>query len=374
MNFDFSEDQKFLKDQADKFLSERCTLKTVRAVMEGGAPYDKALWAGIVEMGWTGTVIPEAYGGLGLGYLELCVIAEALGRALAPVPFSSSVYLATEALLLAGSEAQKQEYLPKLASGASIGTFALAEQTGPVTPRRVTARFANGKLEGTKIAVPDGLAADFCIVAARTEEAGDRSLSLVLVDLTGPGVTRRAEESIDPTRPLTEIRFSGAPATLLGKLGDGWAMTRNLFDRAAVLTAFEQVAGTERVIEMTRDYVLNRYAFGRSLGSFQAIKHKLADFYAAGVLARSNAYYGAWALSNNAAELPLAAAGARISACAAYDLASQEGLHLHGGVGFTWEYDCHIFYRRARQLALGLGAPRVWKERLVSELEKSNAA
>ena len=375
MNFDFSDDQKMLRDQAHKFLSEKCTTKTVRKVFEGEHGYDKDLWKQIAEMGWHGTAIPEEFGGLGLGYLELCVIAEELGRALAPVPFSSTVYLFAEAVLAAGTDEQKKKYLPKIASGELIGTFARSEGAGAVTPKSIRTTFKGGKLSGKKIAVVDGMDADFAIVLARSsDEAGERGTALAIVDLKGAGVKRRAEDSIDPSRKHAEITFDGASAEALGKAGEGWSHTSNVLNRAAIMTAFEQVGGSDSCLAMAKDYAMQRYAFGRLIGSYQAIKHKLADMYVNTELARSNAYYGAWALSTNARELPLAAAAARVSATQAFDYASKENIQTHGGIGFTWEVDCHLYYKRSRELGLSLGPQRTWKDKLVTELELSNAA
>ncbi len=375
MNFDFSDDQKLLKDQARKFLAEKCTAKTVRKVLEGTQGHDAALWKQIAEMGWLGTAIPEEFGGLGLGYLELCVVAEELGRALAPVPFSSTVYLFAEALLAAGTDEQKKKYLPKVAEGSLIGTFARSEGAGAVTPKSIRATFKGGKLSGKKIAVGDGIDADFAVVLARaSDEPGERGLALCVVDLKSAGVTRRVEDSIDPSRKHAELTFSDAPAEALGKAGEGWAITQRVLDRAAIMTAFEQVGGADACLAMAKDYALQRYAFGRLIGSYQAIKHKLADMYVNTELARSNAYYGAWALSTGARELPLAAAAARVSATQAFDYAAKENTQTHGGIGFTWEVDCHLFYRRSRELGLCLGAQGSWKNKLVTELELSNAA
>jgi len=375
MNFDFSDDQKMLKDQARKLLTEKCTSKTVRKVLESEAGHDAALWKQAAEMGWLGTAIPEEFGGLGLGYLELCVIAEELGRALAPVPFESTVGLFAEAVLLAGSDEQKKKYLPKIAEGSLIGTFARAEGPGAVTPKSVRATFKGGKLSGKKIAVIDGMDADAAVVLARaSDEAGERGLALCIVDLKGAGVSRRTEDSIDPSRKLAEIAFAEAPAEALGKTGEAWSIANRVLDRAAVLTAFAQVGGADACLEMAKGYATQRYAFGRLIGSYQAIKHKLADMYVNTELARSNAYYGAWALSTNARELPLAAAAARVSATQAFDYAAKENTQTHGGIGFTWEVDCHLFYKRSRHLALSLGSQRTWKDKLVTELELSNAA
>ncbi|HEX4534065.1 MAG TPA: acyl-CoA dehydrogenase family protein [Rhizomicrobium sp.] len=375
MNFDFSDDQKLLRDQARKFLGEKCAPKTVRKVYEGGGGYDRALWKAVADMGWMGTAIPEEYGGLGLGYLELCVVAEELGRALAPVPFSSTVYLFAEALLVAGSEEQKKKYLPKIASGELTATFARAEGPGAVTPKSIRVSFKGGKLSGKKIAVADGVDADVAIVLARgSDEPGERGVALAIVDLKAAGVKRRAEDSIDPSRAHAEITFDGAAAETLGKIGEGWSIAERVLNRAAVLTAFEQVGGADVCLDMAKDYAKTRYAFGRQIGSYQAIKHKLADMYVNNELARSNAYYGAWALSTDAPELPLAAAAARVSATQAFDYAAKENVQTHGGIGFTWEADCHFYYKRSRELGLVLGPQRTWKDKLVTALELSNAA
>jgi alkylation response protein AidB-like acyl-CoA dehydrogenase len=369
MNFDFSDDLKQLREQARKFLRERCPATAVRRVLEGPEPYDRRLWDEIAAMGWTGAAIPEAYGGAGLGHLGLCVLAEELGSALAPVPFSSSVFLASEAILTAGSEAQKRAWLPRLAAGGVIGTLALAEGAGKADARKLRTTFRNGVLSGEKLPVPDGDVADLAIVVAQ----GERGTVLALVDLKSAGISRAPVETIDPTRSHARIAFTDTPAEALSAPGEGEALLRRIQDRAAVLFAFEQVGGAQRSLEMARDYALDRYAFGRPIGSFQAIKHKLADVYVATELARSNAYYGAWALARNAHELPVAAAAARVSANEAFFLAAKENIQVHGGMGYTWEFDCHLYYRRAKLLSLVLGSTRLWKDRLITELETANA-
>ncbi len=365
MNFDFSEEQKLLQKTVRDYLTERSPLQVNRNVLEAdGVHYDAELWKGAAEMGWLGAAIPEQHGGAGFGHLELVLIAEELGRSLAPIPFGSSVYLASEAILLAGKSEQQAKYLPGLASGERIGTFALVESPGQPDPAKIATRFEGGKLNGTKIAVADGSAATLAIVLARTGQ----SLSLAIVELDGRGVERTASPSIDPTRSVAEIRFSDAPAELLGGEGEGEALTERLLDRAAVLLAFEQLGGAERAFEMTREQTMSRYAFGRPIASFQALKHRMADLYVAVELSRSNCYYGAWALENDADELGLAACNARVGACQAGELSSQEMIQLYGGVGYTWEYDCHLFYRRAKHLAVVLGASSYWREKLIQRL------
>ncbi len=260
MNFDFSDDQKQLRDQARKFLTEKCSPKAVRAVLDGKAPYDKELWKGLAEMGFLGVAIPEEFGGAGAGHLELCVIAEEMGRALAPVPFSSTVYLAAEALLIAGSDAQKRKWLPAIASGEAIGTLALFEGKGNPSPQAIKLDASGGSLNGVKKPVADGAIADFAIVAARTGSSGrETDISLFLVDMKGGGVEAKDLTNLDPTRGQAELTFKSCKAEPLGRAGDGWSILSQVLDRAAVLIAFEQVGGSDRALEMGRDYALDRY-------------------------------------------------------------------------------------------------------------------
>ena len=370
MNFDFSDAQKALKQQTRGFLRAACDTTVPRRVLEDpDESFARELWQQICANESPGIAIPEEYGGIGFGYLELCVVAEEIGRAIAPVPFSSSVYLATEAVLLAGSEDQKQQLLPKLAAGERIGTFALSEGPGQATEANLQTTLKDGRLSGTKVPVPDGDIADFCVVTAR--DGGGTSLALV--DLGGDGVARQSVDTLDPSRSHARITFDGAEAQLLGEPGQGWALKDRVFDRAAVLFAMEQLGGADACLEMAIGYAKGRYAFGRPIGSFQAIKHKLADMYIKNELARANSYYGAWALSTDAPELPVAAAAARVAATQAFHFASKENIQTHGGIGFTWESDCHLYYRRSKLLALSIGSERVWKDRLISGLEEEAA-
>jgi alkylation response protein AidB-like acyl-CoA dehydrogenase len=366
MNFDFSDDSNQLRDQASRFLAEQSGPKQVRAVLEGAAPYDAALWRGMAEMGWLGAAIPEQYGGAGLGHEALCVLAEEIGRAVAPVPFFSSIYLAAEAIRLCGSPEQRAAWLPRLATGQAIGTLAWAEGPGNPSTEHLATRYEAGRLTGVKLPVPDGGIADLAVVVARNA-AGDAVLALL--DLNGPGVVRETLATLDPTRNQARITLDRAPAEALPN-----ADLHRILNGAAVLLAFEQLGGATACLDMAVAFARERYAFGRPIGSFQAIKHKLADVYVANELARSNAYYGCWALATDAAELPLAAATARVSATEAFHLAAKENIQTHGGMGFTWAADCHLFYRRAKLLGLCLGAAPLWKQRVVAELEARNAA
>ena len=290
MNFDFSEDQKFLGNEARKFLNAECTTAHVREVLNNdNMSHHAGVWQKVVEMGWLGTAIPEEFGGLGLGSLELCILAEEMGRALAPVPFSSTVYFFAEGLMLAGSDQQKAAILPGVASGDVIGCYALSEGPGKVDTAKLKTTFDGSKVSGTKVPVTDGDIATHALVLAK-EGSG---ASLVLVDLNGPGVKRIAVSTLEPTRSHAEIEFNGAPGQRVGEAGDGARLNDEILDRAAVLLAFEQLGGASRCLEMATDYAKERYAFGRPIGGNQAIKHKLADMYVKNEVARSNAYYGA---------------------------------------------------------------------------------
>ena len=372
MNFEFNDDQRMLRDQARRFLLDKSSPAVVRETLETDQAYDKDLWRQFGEMGWLGAAIPEVYGGSGLGHLELCVIAEELGRALAPTPFASSIYLGAEALMTAGSEEQKQSYLPDIATGAAIWCLALSEGPRPATEKNITTSVSDGKLSGEKLPVADGDIADRAIVVTKDGDSDGALAGLYIVDLNGAGVERTTVDSVDPTRSQARLVFRDAPAEKLGD--EGWPLLERIQDRAAVLMAFEQVGGAEVAMEMAKEYAMGRYAFGRPIAGYQAIKHRLADMYIQTELARSNCYYGAWALSTDAAELAVAAATARVSATEAYHFASKENIQIHGGMGFTWEFNCHLYYRRSRNLALALGSQRRWKDRLIRALERRNAA
>ncbi|MFM9853589.1 MAG: acyl-CoA dehydrogenase family protein [Sphingomonadaceae bacterium] len=361
MNFQFSEDAEALRDQARKFLDAKSTRDKARAVMDGSAASDAGLWQEIVALGWTALRIPDEHGGLGLSVLELCVLAEEVGRALSPVPFTSSVLLATEALLIGGTDAQKAKWLPKLADGSAIGTVALGEGTAAAPGGKSSLTVSGGKISGAKLPVQDAELADFVIVSGAD--------GLYLVDMTAAGITREAVNTIDLVRKSGKISFADTPA---GALSGGRETLESFLQSSAVLLAFEGVGGADAAMEMAVAYAKDRVAFGNKIGGYQAVKHRCADMYIKNQLARSHAYYGAWALLTGAPELAQAAAGARVAAIDAFQFAAEENVQLHGGIGFTWECDCQFFYRRARLLALTLGSKAHWADRLVRGLEQRN--
>jgi acyl-CoA dehydrogenase len=371
MNFQFSDEAESLRTQARKFLAEQSDRSKARAVMNGAATHDGDLWARIVGLGWTALRIPEAHGGLGLSVLELCVLAEEAGRTLTPVPFTSSVLMATEVLLASDSDAAKSAWLPRLADGSAVGTVAWMEGRTAVPTAAPRVVLDKGTLHGTKMPVADGSVADFIILTAQA--ADTQELAICLVDLADRTVARDSLDTIDLVRLSAKITFDATPCVVLAQGADAEKLRDHFLHSSAVLLAFEGLGGADAAMEMAVGYARDRVAFGRKIGSYQAVKHRCADMYIKNQLARSHACYGAWALSTGAAELPLAAAGARLSALDAYRFAAEENVQLHGGIGFTWESDCQFFYRRARLLALSLGSRGFWADRLVRVLENRNA-
>jgi acyl-CoA dehydrogenase len=356
MNFDFSDEQKQFGEQVRRMLATVSPLAEARRALDGAIAYSTPVWRCLADLGCQAILIPERHGGLGLSPLELCVAAEEIGRALAPVPSLPSIYLCAEAIRLFGTPAQQADWLPRLADGSAIGTFAIAE--GPVVTR-----FAAGRLSGIKRPVPDAMVADVAVVLAHGHQG---EFALLLAPLDQPGIVREPLANVDPARPVGALHFDEAVAERLG--GADAAAWETLRDRAAILLAFEQVGAADRALEMARDYALERKSFGRPIGSYQAIKHKLATVYARNQIARSHAYYGVWALTRAPDRVPLAAAAARVAATEAFAYAAQENIQTHGGIGFSWDSDCQLFYRRARQQALMLDPVPVWKSRILAAL------
>lgn len=379
MNFDFSPEQHALRDAARRFFAERVAFDDLRRRHDAGDGqlFDPALWKAMAGLGWLGAAIPEDLGGAGLGVLELCVLAEEAGRCLAPVPLVLSSGVAAEAIRRHGSEAQQQRLLPRIADGSLLATLAIAEGPGATQPGRLQASYspASGTLNGRKLPVPCAAEAGVALVACRVGE-DRKATGFALVDLSQPGVRITPLDHFDPFRTQAQVDFVDAKAEPLGAPMQDAALLDAIIDRAAVLTAFEQLGGADACLQMARDYALERRVFARAIGSFQAIKHRLADMATKIELARSNAWFAAWALGQVDAGtpdtvpggFPLAAATARISAGEAFDFASRENLQIHGGAGFTWEGNCHPYYSRARNLAVWLGGEPVWAQRLVAAL------
>ncbi|MEZ4218500.1 MAG: acyl-CoA dehydrogenase family protein [Myxococcota bacterium] len=364
MNFAFTEEQQELRETARAFLAEHASSERVRAAMESERGWDDALWRQLgSELGWTAVHIPEEYGGLGLGYVELVALLEIMGEHLVCSPYFATLAFGANALLVAGSEAQKQEWLPKIAEGACTATLAMTEPNGRWDARGIEATLARDGdafvLRGTKRYVVDGHAAELLVVAARTPgSAGEQGVSLALVPADAAGVERKALPTVDQTRRQAEIAFHDVrvPAdALLGAEGAAWPALSRVLDLAAVALAAEQVGGAQRALDMAVAYAKERVQFGRVIGSFQAIKHKCADMMVAVEAARSGLYLAACAAAEGTDDLPRMASLAKAYCSDAYFRCAADDIQIHGGVGFTWEYDCHLHFKRAKSSETLLG-------------------
>ncbi len=364
MNLDFTDEQYELRDAVRKFLSNEHPVGQARDNIDGKKLYSEAVWDGLASMGVTALMLPESCGGHGMGALELCVVAEEIGRQNACVPLASSLYLAVQAVLLGSSEAQQQEWLTPVSTG-TIATLAapLDSNAGDKILAQVPT-FDGQNLNGTAAVVADGAIAQIAVVLAK-DSAGQAVLVLTKLD----GVARRTLDCVDNSKPFAELKFNNTAAVALDGGKDALAVLEQVRYRAAVLVAFEQLGGADMALEISAAYARERKAFGKPIGVYQGIKHKLADMFTANQVARSHCYYGAWALNTDAPELAKAAAGARVTASNAFTLAAQEAIQVHGGMGFTWEVDCQLFYKRARQLGVMLGSVHEWREILARELE-----
>ena len=362
MNFGFSAEQDTIRETLARLLGDHATLAVAHQRLDEAEGFDAATWSALAQGGWLGLAIAEDDGGSGMGAVELAILAEEIGRSLAAVPFGAVLGVAVPAIQSAGTDSQRGTLLPAIAEGRAIITVALSE-AGGLAPRTATAQVAGGRLSGTKTPVFFAADATQALVAA-TDEGG--TVRLWLADLAAPGVTIRPLDPIDTTRPAAEIGFDATPVELLP--GSDPAAIQRLLEGAAVVAAFEQIGLAARALALTTAYVRDRQAFGRPIGSFQAVKHRLADMFARIELARSNAFFGAWALASGDARLSEAAAVARLTALDAVQFATEESIQLHGGIGFTWAADPHLFLRRGWQLKAELGPADAWRDRLIDNL------
>ena len=373
MDFSFNEEQEELRSIARAFLEERADSEWVRKAMETELGFDPGLWESISsELGWTAVHIPEDYGGLGLGHVELGSLMEIMGSQLLCSPFLSSIGLGANALLAAGSEEQKKEYLPAIAEGAFRAALAYSGESGVHSFDSITTVLRTEGdelvLDGAHGFVVDGHTADGLIVAARAPgSSGEDGVSLVWVPAESEGLTRTPRPTLDQTRRLSEIRMDAVrlpKSALLGEAGSAAAPLANALACAATALACEQVGGAQRCLDMAVAYSLERVQFGRPIGSFQSIKHKCADMMIAIECARSAAYYAACECDEQTSEMMLNASLAKASASDTYFQCASESLQIHGGVGFTWEYDVHLHFKRAKATETLLGDPAWHREKV----------
>jgi alkylation response protein AidB-like acyl-CoA dehydrogenase len=369
VNFAFSEEQEELRRTVRAFLEDKSSSAEVRRLMETEEGYDPAVWEQMgSQLGLQGLAIPEEYGGSGYSYVELIVVLEEMGRALLTAPYFSTVALAANAILHSGDDAAKKELLGGIASGETIATVAMTEDNGRWDAEGITATATKSgdgyTIDGHKMFVLDGHTANLIIVAAKT---GD-NISLFTVAGDASGLTRTPLATMDQTRKQARLEFSGTPAKLLGTEGEGWPVLSRVLDLAAVALAAEQVGGAQKCLEMSVDYAKVRVQFGRPIGSFQAIKHKCADMLLEVESAKSAAYYAGWAAAELNDELPTVASLAKAYCSDAYFHAAAENIQIHGGIGFTWEHDAHLYFKRAKSSQLLLGDPTYHRELLAQRI------
>ena len=364
-DFAFSEEQDALRATVRRFCDERSASAEVRRLMDTTEGFDPDVWKQLgAELGLTGIHIPDEFGGSGFTFVELGIVLEEMGRALLCAPFFSSICLGANAILNAGTDDQRQELLPGIASGEVRATLAFTEPSGDWTLDGITLRAEGGKLTGTKTYVLDGHTADLIVVAARE---GD-GISFFTVPGDAGGLTRTALGTLDMTRKQAELVFDGVQASPLGESGAGADALRKTLEQAAVCLASECVGGSEKTMDMAVQYAKDRYQFGRPIGSFQAIKHKCADMLLRLESAKSAAYYAAWAATEDNEELSVAASLAKAYCTESYFANSRENIQVHGGIGFTYEHDAHLYYRRAKTCELFLGDPTYHRELIATNL------
>jgi alkylation response protein AidB-like acyl-CoA dehydrogenase len=363
MDFGLSEEQQQLKESARAFLSGECPTTFVRKVMASDDGYPRELYAHIAKLGWTGLIVPEKFGGAGLGMLDMAMILEEGGYAAMPGPFLFSSALAASALKLGGSEQFNSKWLPAISNGTAIGTVAVVESAGSIDPRDIksvaTKDGTGWRLDGVKMFVPYANVADFIVVAAKH----DSDIFLFVVEAKSPGVTIRSLKNLDLTRRVSSVELKSVPAE---QLSGGAGLFAKLIDVAAVAVAADSLGGTERALEMAVDYSKVREQFGKPIGSFQALKHAAAEIVADLEPARAMLWYAAYAQDTGGVDASRTAAMAKARLCDIYSRGTDRAVLMHGGIGFTWEHDMHLWFKRARFNESCFGSPAFHRERVAT--------
>jgi alkylation response protein AidB-like acyl-CoA dehydrogenase len=352
MQFGLSDSQQLLRDNARRFFATECPMARVRRLIESDTAHDPDLWSKMAEQGFTGIIFPEEYDGAGLGTVELILLMEEAGRALLPGPFFSTVVLAGGVWGAIGSAEQKKRYLAPICRGEQCSTVAILESSANWGLSSAQISAVNGKLNGEKLFVPDAAVADSLIVVARN--------GVFAVDADAPGIHIEPMLTMDLTRKLYSVRFENTPAE---KLGDPAGFEKPLDVSTAALAA-EMVGGMQRTLDITVEYAKTRKQFGKPIGIFQAVQHQCADMYLETESSRSAAYYAAWTLEENAPDAALAVSIAKMYASDASRAVGNRGIQVHGGMGFTWENDLHLYYRRAKASETMFGDATFHRERI----------
>jgi alkylation response protein AidB-like acyl-CoA dehydrogenase len=360
MNSWFSDEQLALREMVSQFLQDKSSSATIRQLMETREGFDRAVWKEMGGMGLQGLHIPEVYGGQGATFLEMGITMEEMGRRLFCGPYFSSVCLAANAILNVGSEDDKGEFLPEIAAGGTVAALAFMEREGKwgadgigITYQKSQRGFS---LSGEKLYVIDGHIADLLVVAARVPgSAGTDGISLFVVTGDAPGLTRTLQTTMDMTRKQSMLELTNVTGRILGDEGAGWEGLSKTLDQAAVCLSMEMVGGAEEVLEQAVSYAKTRMQFGRAIGSFQAIKHRCADMLLLVESGKAAAHHAALVAARDEPDLSEAACVAKAYCSDAYFYCASENVHIHGGSGFTWDADPHLYFRRAKSSALYLG-------------------
>jgi alkylation response protein AidB-like acyl-CoA dehydrogenase len=361
MDFDFDQDQLMLRDSVREYLSKECPPEFVRSMFEHPLGYSKEMWTGLAGLDWLGLTFPEEYGGLGLGMVELCLVLEEMGRAVFPGPYFSSVVLAGTAIMRGGTAAQKAKYLGAIAKGETIGTFGVLEDSvdwGPEAIKMTATEKGGGyALSGMKRFVPFAHAADVIIVPARTS-AREEGISLFLVDSRSQGLSTSPMTGIDLTNRASEVKFDNVVLPAENRLGEpdaAWPIIKGVLQTAAVAASAEMLGCSRKAMEMSVEYAKMREQFGQPIGAFQAIKHKCAEMFLEVENSHSAVYYSAWAQDAGSDDADLAASAAKAYVGEAARKVCGEAIQVHGGIGFTWEIDLHLYFKRAKHYELMYG-------------------
>ena len=374
MDFAFSDEQEEFRTTLQRFFEEKAPSTEVRRLMETSEGYDPAVWKQMAEeLGLQGIHLPEEYGGQGFGFLELGIVLEEMGRVLLPSPFYATVCLAANAILNAGDQAQKQALLPGIAAGETLATLALCEDSGRFDAAGITLEVVpegeGCRLDGHKSFVIDGQVADCLVVVARLAgSTGTDGITLVTVRSNDPGVAATPLETMDEIRKQARIEFSGARGEILGEQGKGWPPLAKTLDQANIMLAAEMLGASQKCLEMAVEYAKVRMQFARPIGSFQAIKHKAAEVLLEIELAKSAGYYSWWVADEREEELAEAASVAKSVCADTFLLAAAEGIQIHGGIGFTWEHDAHLYLKRAKGSEILFGDATAHRARLATQL------
>jgi len=371
MDFELGEEQVMLKTSARDFLEKECPKQLVRDMIEDEKGYSPELWKTMADLGWMGLTLPEEYGGVGSSFLDLAVLLEEMGRALLPSPFMPSVVLAGHPIMAAGTEEQKEQFLPQIASGDMIMTLAFMEPSGGGEASDVTVTATpsgeNFLINGTKLFVPDAHVADYLLCVTRTKDSPNKEdgITLFLVDAKTDGIQTEVLKTITGEK-LCEVTFNNVAVpkkNILGELDKGWPIMKRVLLEATVAECAWITGGARWVLETTIEYAKERIQFGRPIGTFQAIQHKLANMAVEVEGATSIMYYAAWALSENDPQLTLAASMAKAWCSDAYKHATFDGVQIHGGIGFTWDHDMHLYFKRAKTCEVTFGDGNYHREK-----------